>query len=165
MRLPIDAKRTALHWAVMFALCSQSVFHQGFWIGIGAFFFLLASGQVLASTMFGYFGMLGVPASTLTIGKIWCLARDSWCVLDNVSIDGSIVFLSFLFRRTPRPLWGSKLPLALGRTDQDCPGAIFHLETPNNRQLIWAGDISGFSNRANCNCTFGFRPPKPQSVI
>ena len=39
-------------------------------IGIGAFFVLLVSGQVLAGMVFGYFGMFGVPASALTFGKI-----------------------------------------------------------------------------------------------
>ena len=39
-------------------------------IGIGAFFVLLVSGQVLAGLVFGYFGLFGVPASTLTMGKL-----------------------------------------------------------------------------------------------
>lgn len=39
-------------------------------IGIGAFFVLLVSGQVLAGMVFGYFGLFGVPASALTSGKI-----------------------------------------------------------------------------------------------
>lgn len=39
-------------------------------IGIGAFFVLLVSGQVLAGLVFGYFGLFGVPASTLTAGKL-----------------------------------------------------------------------------------------------
>lgn len=39
-------------------------------IGIGAFFVLLVSGQVLAGMVFGYFGLFGVPASALTVGKI-----------------------------------------------------------------------------------------------
>lgn len=39
-------------------------------IGIGAFFVLLVSGQVLAGLVFGYFGLFGVPASDLTIGKV-----------------------------------------------------------------------------------------------
>ncbi|MGJ8583817.1 MAG: DMT family transporter [Marinosulfonomonas sp.] len=39
-------------------------------IGIGAFFVLLVSGQVLAGMAFGYFGLFGVPASALTIGKV-----------------------------------------------------------------------------------------------
>lgn len=38
-------------------------------IGIGAFFVLLVSGQVLAGMVFGYFGFFGVPASALTAGK------------------------------------------------------------------------------------------------
>lgn len=39
-------------------------------IGIGAFFVLLVSGQVLAGMLFGYFGLFGVPASAMTIGKL-----------------------------------------------------------------------------------------------
>lgn len=39
-------------------------------IGIGAFFVLLVSGQVLAGMIFGYFGLFGVPASALTFGKV-----------------------------------------------------------------------------------------------
>ena len=39
-------------------------------IGIGAFFVLLVSGQVLAGMVFGYFGLFGVPASALTVGKV-----------------------------------------------------------------------------------------------
>lgn len=39
-------------------------------IGIGTFFVLLVSGQVLAGMIFGYFGLFGVPASALTFGKI-----------------------------------------------------------------------------------------------
>lgn len=39
-------------------------------IGIGAFFVLLVSGQVLAGLVLGYFGLFGVPASDLTIGKV-----------------------------------------------------------------------------------------------
>jgi len=39
-------------------------------IGIGAFFVLMVSGQVLAGMMFGYFGLFGVPASALTVGKV-----------------------------------------------------------------------------------------------
>ena len=39
-------------------------------IGIGAFFVLLVSGQVLAGMIFGYFGLFGVPATALTFGKI-----------------------------------------------------------------------------------------------
>ncbi|MDU8926265.1 DMT family transporter [Alisedimentitalea sp. MJ-SS2] len=38
-------------------------------IGIGAFFVLLVSGQVLAGMAFGYFGLFGVPASAMTLGK------------------------------------------------------------------------------------------------
>ena len=39
-------------------------------IGIGAFFVLLVSGQVLAGMIFGYFGLFGVPATALTLGKV-----------------------------------------------------------------------------------------------
>ncbi len=39
-------------------------------IGIGAFFVLLVSGQVLAGLVFGYFGLFGVPASDMTFGKV-----------------------------------------------------------------------------------------------
>ncbi len=39
-------------------------------IGIGAFFVLLVSGQVLAGMVFGYFGLFGVPATALTVGKL-----------------------------------------------------------------------------------------------
>lgn len=39
-------------------------------IGIGAFFVLLVSGQVLAGMVFGYFGLFGVPPTALTLGKI-----------------------------------------------------------------------------------------------
>ena len=39
-------------------------------IGIGAFFVLLVSGQVLAGMVFGYFGFFGVPTSALTFGKV-----------------------------------------------------------------------------------------------
>ena len=39
-------------------------------IGIGAFFVLLVSGQVLAGMVFGYFGLFGVPAGALTLGKV-----------------------------------------------------------------------------------------------
>ena len=39
-------------------------------IGIGAFFVLLVSGQVLAGMVFGYFGFFGVPESPLTTGKV-----------------------------------------------------------------------------------------------
>ena len=38
-------------------------------IGIGTFFVLLVSGQVLAGMVFGYFGLFGVPATALTLGK------------------------------------------------------------------------------------------------
>lgn len=39
-------------------------------IGIGTFFVLLVSGQVLAGMVFGYFGLFGVPASALSVGKM-----------------------------------------------------------------------------------------------
>ena len=39
-------------------------------IGIGAFFVLLVSGQVLAGLVFGAYGLFGVPAATLTVGKL-----------------------------------------------------------------------------------------------
>lgn len=39
-------------------------------IGIGTFFVLLVSGQVLAGMVFGYFGLFGVPATALTLGKL-----------------------------------------------------------------------------------------------
>ena len=39
-------------------------------IGIGTFFVLLVSGQVLAGMIFGYFGLFGVPATALTFGKV-----------------------------------------------------------------------------------------------
>ncbi len=39
-------------------------------IGIGAFFVLLVSGQVLAGMVFGQFGLFGVAPSPLTLGKI-----------------------------------------------------------------------------------------------
>lgn len=39
-------------------------------IGIGSFFVLLVSGQVLAGMVFGYFGLFGIAASPMTIGKI-----------------------------------------------------------------------------------------------
>lgn len=39
-------------------------------IGIGAFFVLLVSGQVLAGLIFGYFGLFGVAATELTAGKV-----------------------------------------------------------------------------------------------
>lgn len=38
-------------------------------IGLGPFFVLLVSGQVLAGMIFGYYGLFGVPASEITIGK------------------------------------------------------------------------------------------------
>lgn len=38
-------------------------------IGLGPFFVLLVSGQVLAGMVFGYFGLFGIPASDITIGK------------------------------------------------------------------------------------------------
>ncbi|MCU4654248.1 DMT family transporter [Roseibacterium sp. SDUM158016] len=39
-------------------------------IGVGAFFVLLVSGQVLAGMIFGHFGLLGVPATDLSLGKL-----------------------------------------------------------------------------------------------
>ena len=39
-------------------------------IGIGAFFVLLVSGQVIAGMVFGYFGLFGVPASAISVGKV-----------------------------------------------------------------------------------------------
>ncbi|MDC0738567.1 DMT family transporter [Cognatishimia sp. SS12] len=39
-------------------------------IGIGSFFVMLVSGQVIAGLVFGYFGLFGVPASALSVGKI-----------------------------------------------------------------------------------------------
>ena len=39
-------------------------------IGIGTFFVLLVSGQVLAGMILGYFGLFGVPATALTLGKL-----------------------------------------------------------------------------------------------
>ena len=39
-------------------------------IGIGAFFVLLVSGQVLAGMVFGYFGLFGVAQTDLTLGKL-----------------------------------------------------------------------------------------------
>ncbi|WP_165354633.1 DMT family transporter [Tropicimonas sp. IMCC6043] len=39
-------------------------------IGIGAFFVLMVSGQVLAGLVFGQLGLFGVPASVLSIGKV-----------------------------------------------------------------------------------------------
>ena len=38
--------------------------------GIGAFFVLAVSGQVLAGMVFGYLGLCGMPASALTLGKL-----------------------------------------------------------------------------------------------
>lgn len=40
-------------------------------IGIGAFFVLLVSGQVLAGLVFGWAGILGVPPTALTLGKVF----------------------------------------------------------------------------------------------
>lgn len=40
-------------------------------IGIGTFFVLAVSGQVLAGLVFGYLGLFGVPASPMTFGKIF----------------------------------------------------------------------------------------------
>jgi transporter family-2 protein len=39
-------------------------------IGLGAFFVLLVSGQILAGMVFGYFGLFGVPATELSLGKL-----------------------------------------------------------------------------------------------
>lgn len=39
-------------------------------IGIGTFFVLLVSEQVLAGMVFGWFGLFGVPATALTFGKM-----------------------------------------------------------------------------------------------
>lgn len=39
-------------------------------IGLGAFFVLLVSGQVLAGMVFGYLGLFGAPPTTLTLGKV-----------------------------------------------------------------------------------------------
>ena len=39
-------------------------------IGLGAFFVLLVSGQVLAGLVFGNLGLFGVAASDLSLGKI-----------------------------------------------------------------------------------------------
>ncbi len=39
-------------------------------IGIGVFFVLLVSGQVIAGMVFGQFGLFGIPASDMTLGKI-----------------------------------------------------------------------------------------------
>ncbi|MGI3185263.1 DMT family transporter [Nioella aestuarii] len=54
-------------------------------IGIGAFFVLLVSGQVLAGLVFGYFGLFGVPASDLTMGK----------VLGAVLVIGGVYLVTF----------------------------------------------------------------------
>jgi|GEM_PF-3315233 len=39
-------------------------------IGLGTFFVLLVSGQVLAGLVFGNLGLFGVPASELSLGKV-----------------------------------------------------------------------------------------------
>ena len=39
-------------------------------IGLGAFMVLLVSGQVFAGMVFGYFGVFGVAATSITFGKI-----------------------------------------------------------------------------------------------
>lgn len=39
-------------------------------IGLGTYFVLLVSGQVLAGMIFGYFGLFGVPMTALTLGKV-----------------------------------------------------------------------------------------------
>ena len=39
-------------------------------IGLGAFFVLLVSGQVLAGMVFGYLGLFGVAPTALTVGKV-----------------------------------------------------------------------------------------------
>lgn len=39
-------------------------------IGIGAFFVLLVSGQVLAGLVFGWAGLFGVPPTALSLGKV-----------------------------------------------------------------------------------------------
>ena len=39
-------------------------------LGLGTFFVLMVSGQVLASMIFGYFGLFGVPATAISIGKL-----------------------------------------------------------------------------------------------
>lgn len=39
-------------------------------IGIGTFFVLLVSEQVLAGMVFGWLGLFGVPATALTFGKM-----------------------------------------------------------------------------------------------
>lgn len=38
-------------------------------LGLGAFFVLLVSGQVIASFAFGYFGLFGAPETPLSLGK------------------------------------------------------------------------------------------------
>lgn len=39
-------------------------------IGIGAFFVLLVSGQVIAAMIFGQLGLFGAPQTTITFGKL-----------------------------------------------------------------------------------------------
>jgi transporter family-2 protein len=39
-------------------------------IGLGAFFVLLVSGQILAGLIFGYLGLFGVPQTAPTLGKL-----------------------------------------------------------------------------------------------
>lgn len=39
-------------------------------IGLGAFFVLMVSGQILASMAFGLFGLFGVPETPLTLSKV-----------------------------------------------------------------------------------------------
>jgi len=39
-------------------------------VGIGVYFVLLVAGQILASLIFGYFGLFGVPPTPLTWGKV-----------------------------------------------------------------------------------------------
>lgn len=39
-------------------------------LGLGTFFVLMVSGQVLASMVFGYFGLFGVPATAISLGKL-----------------------------------------------------------------------------------------------
>jgi transporter family-2 protein len=39
-------------------------------IGLGAFFVLLVSGQVIAGMVFGQLGLFGAPATALTLGKV-----------------------------------------------------------------------------------------------
>lgn len=38
-------------------------------LGIGVFFVLMVSGQVIASMVFGHFGLFGVPATDPSVGK------------------------------------------------------------------------------------------------